>query len=376
MPVAYQVRVFSATGTLQAVLDLQEDVRTINIEHRVNYPSTLTLGLQGMAAPIQFFTLDAIVQVLRRVPEADLDWYTEFVGFHRTPEKQITTADNRIFTSYCRGLLDLIKRRSIRYKADTAGSSKGPDFADDIIKEYVYENAGAAATVANGRVSHGVTVGLVVAADASLAPIYEGANAWKNLLEAIRDIGQPNSVDFDVLWGGAAAPTTFTFETYYPQLGTDRRQGVGTPPMVFSPSLGNMANPTYTQSRTDEISSVAVLGPGEGVLRDVTLRTSLHTADSPWNVIEQDQDASSEDTTDALNAVGDGVLYDKRPAVSFTFDVLQTAQSTYGADYFLGDLVTGAFDDVSADVKIRAVSINVSGGQEQIKLELEEVVTT
>lgn len=367
MPAVYQVRVYSTNGTLQAVFD---DFRAATIEHRVNYASTLTLSLYELHYAVPFFTLDSLIEVRRQVPEAGLAWYTEYIGFHRTPQRQITSDNQRIFTSYSRGLIDLLNRRSIRYYADTDGSAKGPGNADDVMKDYVRENAGDLATVANRRVTNGVTPGLAVEPYTHRAPSYEGAHAWKNLLTALRDIGEPNHVDFDVLWTGR---TGWLFKTYYPFMGIDRRAGVGQEQVIFSPDFGNMLNPSYTQSRTDEVSSVLVLGPGEGPLRDTTLREDIiRKADSPWNLIEQDQDASNEDRLNALNAIGDGVLHDKRAAISLTFDVIQTPQATYGQHYKLGDLVTGRFSNIQTDVKIRAVTLNMSAPAESVRLELEE----
>lgn len=372
MPFAdYKIRIYSTAGVLQAELPLQYDARTINISHLVNYPSTATITAYGLASAIQYFTLDAIVEIQRKVEEAGLDWYTEFIGFHRSPQKQITTANNRIFTSYCRGLMDLIKRSQIRWYADTSGSAKGPAPADDIIKAYVRENAGILALASGGRVVDHVYSGLSVAVDSSQGPTIETAQAWQNLLAACRTVGESNQVDFDVLLS-SFSPLTFTFQTYYPQLGTDRRAGTAAP-QIFTPLMGNMEDPSYTQQRTDEITSALVLGPGEGPLRDTTLRVSAHSTDSPWNLIEDDIDASQEDRAVALQDIGDKLLYDKRAFISFPFTALQTPQSTYAKHYFVGDLVTAAFDDVSADVKIRGVNINVSGPEETVGLELEEI---
>jgi hypothetical protein len=367
MPVAYQIRVYSPTGELQAVTDR---FRALTIEHRTNIASTLTLSMYGLENIIQHFVLDAIVEVRRTFPEAGLDWYTEYVGFHRTPQQQITTGDSRIYTSYSRGLLDLINRRSVRYYADTEGSAKGPGAADDIIKQYVRENAGPLATVGNGRLSDGITPGLTIAPDLSEAPVYEGAHAWKNLLEAIKDIGEPHNVDYDVVWLGGAS---FEFRTYWPQKGTDRSAGQPDA-VVFGATQGNFSNPSHTISRTDEVTSVLVLGPGEGPLRDTTLVNAPVTTinESPYNLIEQDQNASQEDRLNALIAIGNEVLYEKRAALNFTFDPIQTPFSSYGKHYFLGDIVTSMMLGFQFNVKIEAVTVNVSDNAERITFELQE----
>src|SRR5688572_4573384 len=161
----YQVRVSDRSGVALAVTD---QFRSISIEHRINHPSNLQLVLPE-ANPLTEYLLpddscvDNIVEV-RRAALPSLNWYTEYLGFHRTAQEQVTEASQRIHTSFSVGLLDLIKRRTIRHYADTLGSAKGPLPADDVIKIYVDENAGPFATAgggpAPGRVTDGVTPGL------------------------------------------------------------------------------------------------------------------------------------------------------------------------------------------------------------------------
>jgi hypothetical protein len=93
---------------------------------------------------------------------------------------------------------------------------------------------------------------------------------------------------------------------------------------------------------------------------------------SPYNLIEQDQNASSEDRLAALIAIGNQVLYEKRALVNFTLNPIQTPYSAYHRHYFLGDIVTCQFGGVVANVKIRAITMALSENQESISLELEE----
>ncbi len=364
---AYQIRVYDTAGNIQVVLS---NYRDFTIDHHINGTSALTLNVYELDSAVAAFGLDSIIEVRRSEAVAGLDWYTEFIGFHRTAQRQITETNIRIFTSYTRGVQDLLNRRSIRYYQDSNGSAKGPAPADNIMKLYATENCGSLATLANGRLTNGVFTGFTVAANTSAAAVIDTANAWRNLLTTLQDLGQANKVDFDVVVT-SMSPPTFEFRTYYPFRGTDRR--VGTPnPLIFAPNFGNISGPSYVLHRTDEVSSVLVLGPGNGPLRDTTLRTSLFTGDSPWNLIEQDQDASTESRLIALQNIGDRVLYEKRPAATMNFKVIQTPASTYGMHYAVGDIVTGQFSNVSVNLKISSVSLNANNNAETLSLTLEE----
>lgn len=370
MPPAYQVRLYDWTGNLLAVT---QEFTSLTVEHRVNHVSNMQLVLHPDNDVHKALKVDYLLEVRRRVPEAGLDWYTEYVGFHRTPQRQITLGDHRIGTSFSVGLLDLIRRRSVLYYADTDGAVKGPGHFDDIIKQYVRENVGLATPPGPARVLSYTTPNLSVAVNQSLCPgTYEGGNAWRNLLETIQDIADPHNVAFDVKLA-SWSPLLFEFRTYHPIMGTDRRVGTAQP-MVFAPNLGNMNNPSHTLQRINEVTQGIVLGPGEGPLRDVTVVTSPHNLESPWNHIEETINASNEDREAALIDIGHGLLFDRRPAISFTFDAIQTPHSLYGKHYFLDDLVTGAFDEIVGDVRIRAVRLNIGQDSvETVTMELEEI---
>lgn len=372
MSVQAQLVVYDTAGNRVAIVTRW---RSLQIDRKVNQVGNLQVGLYSGDPAVQYLRqLDYIVEFRRRWPEAGIPWYTEFTAFTRTPEHQISEGNSRISTFYGRSLLDLVRRSSVLYYSDTPGSAKGPAPADDVIKELVSENIGPLALTSHARVRNHVFPGVSVAANTGQAASYTGAFAWRNTLDAVAEIGNANKVDFDVVWLGGAL---FEFRTYYPQQGTDRQEGTASP-VIFAPYLQNMTSPTYTLSRTDEANVALVLGPGEGPLRDVTIRTGVGQTDSPWNDIEIDIDASGEDKLAALNALGDQALHDKRAAVTMTFQPIQQPQSAYGKHYFLGDVVTGVFDLpdgtlLKSGVKIVGVSINVSDLREKITLQLENI---
>jgi hypothetical protein len=191
------------------------------------------------------------------------------------------------------------------------------------------------------------------------------------LLDLLQEISAVGAVDYDVVRTDVpgSGAVTFEFRCYSPQLGTDRSATV-----QFATQFGNMQNPYYTFSRTEEYNRIVVLGAGEDSSRRFVVEESAYTADSPWNLIEKSQDARQEDTLAALIATADAALATGAPQETLTFSVLQTAAYQYGRDYFLGDIVTAAFDDdISTTKKITGVTLNVSEGKEDIAITFSDL---
>ena len=344
----------------------------MELQKRVNTYDLLTYSMDGGDTRKTLFVKDALIEVWRRVQDGSSPWYRESTLMHRTPSRQITERGTRIFTSYSRGLLDLLHRREILYRAGTTFTLKGGP-ADTVMKAYVNENAGPGANNA-ARVADGVTTGFTVEPAAGIAPEWAGQRSWQNLLDVLQEIAADSGVDFDVVrtdtpGSGAAA---FEFRTYYPQLGTDRSATVH-----FATKFNNMQSPYYTNSSTEQVTRVAALGPGENTARRVIVEeNAAGIAESPWNTIERSQDARQEDTLTGLQSAATAVLAQAIPQEQFTFQIMQTDALQYGRDYFLGDIVTASFDDdITTTKKIVGVTINVSEGKEVVSCEFADVPT-
>lgn len=356
----YKVNLYNTSGVLQAVFT---NFDNLDIEHNLRKPSNMRLDIDGADERIALFTTDAIIEVMRRDDDLGIPWYTEYVGFHRTSQYQLTEGQHDKFTSFSRSPLDLIRRRAILYFAGYAKAGPG----DDVIKEIVLENAGAGATQPP-RLYPGVTLGLDVAVATSAGEDWNGERSWRNLLDVITEIGEATNVYFDVVWNGGQ---NFTFHTYYPRLGTDRTKGSAAP-AVFSPALANMEAPSYTKSRTEEANVIIVLGQGQESDRETLLVQSTADVDSPWNYIEETHDARQQDDAADLLSEGQETLKELEAKESFTFKAIQTPQLAYGKHYFMGDSVTAAFKNIERNVNITGIKIRVSAGREDIDVEFGE----
>lgn len=358
----YVVRLYSPlTGDLIAIFD---DFRFLQVERYLNSYDIVTLAIDGNDPRVTLFTLDAILEVWRRPDRVPQAWYRECTTLHRSPQNQVTEDHHAIFTSYSRGLVDLLRRRQIGYYANTAYTLKsGP--GEQVIKEFAEENAGPGANSIDRR-ADGTTLGLTIEASAGLGDLWSGARSWQNLLDVIQEVSLLTHVDFKIERVGFSG-RSFLFSTGYPQLGIDRSATI-----IFGLSLGNMLAPSYTLSRTEEITRVIVLGQGADVSRQVVVRESADVTDSPWNVIETSADARNQSTLDGLNAVGDVQLQKSKKQESFVFNVLQVTGVQYGVDYFVGDIVGAGFLSVNTTKKITAAKMNVSEGRETITIEFSD----
>ena len=131
----------------------------------------------------------------------------------------------------------------------------------------------------------------------------------------------------------------------------------------------NIVVTLYVQG-TDHASKINLPSTTENAIRDY--QTVLGENYSIYNDIEVFVNASNtEGTAEAYTDYGNRILLDYKAADSLAFKVIQTDACMYGRDYFLGDLVTGIYNDVEKVMKIKSVSISFEEGKEIINIELD-----
>lgn len=360
----YQVRLYNTAGNLQAVFD---NPNSIYYFKRINDFSYHIISIPSTDPRRALFTTDAILEVWRRAP--GIDWYIDYDGFHRTDQDQFTDPGLQNFTSYGRGFMDLLHRRSIAWFAGTSQDTK-TGFADDVAKAYVRENCGSLALAASGRLRDGAIPGFTVAANTSSAPSWSGSNAFENVLSVLQQITAAVPFDFTVT---RTPPTTWLFQTYYPRLGVDRTGAGAAAPVIFSLSHGNMSSPYAVMTRTDEVNAVIALGQGEGVNRNFAVRTDpFAIALSPWNDAEKTHDARNISDATALAQSADAELALLRATRHISFVNLESTGTMYGLDYNLGDLVVASFAGFQQTKKVIGIEVTVSQGKETIRMHFDD----
>jgi hypothetical protein len=346
----YQIRLFNTSGAQVAVLDHWDN---LEINKNLNGLHDHVLSFDLDDPRVDMFTLDSIVQVLRKYSGGN--WYEEYCGFHRTPHRTISEKGRKQFVSYGRSLVDLIRRRTIAYFATTAYTLKsGP--GETVIKSYVNENAGPLATDPP-RHTDGVTTGLSIEGDLGRGTNWFGQRSYRNLLEVVQEIALATGVVFEVVYTDNA---TFEF--------TVREKTANLTNLVFAPEMGNMAQPNYSYSRSEEGTVAIALGAGEDVSRNILVVTNSRLGDSPWNKCEMSVDARQEDTYNGLLSAAEEELVRSSAKENFSFLTLQTPSTMYGRDYNLGDTITARFGSVQTTKLITQVKIQVREHKENIQI--------
>lgn len=370
-PTIYELRIYNHAGQLVHVFD---SWRSCDYNLKINEVNDLTLTLNFNQTLYDLIKVDYLCEVRRNIGDG---WYTEEWFFMRTPQVQLTTTGTQILTLYMRGLMDLIDRRWLAYNARAPQAPAGTSdpvnkfgTADDVMKEYVNENAGPLATIANGRLRNGAFSNFVVVPPTSRGPYWHGARSYKALLNTLQEIGQAvepstidqhNYVDFAVTFEQSSQQ--FIFDTYYPQRGRDL-----TTTVVFNPDYGNVTDISHTYSRSEEVNAVIVNGQGAQDLRRHLILESLRKYDSPWNDRETIVDSRNQDLDSELLTVAQTTLIQLGATEAFVFTPQFSPNTQYGRDFKLGDRVSFRWLEFETTKKLVQVHVNMAEGKELIQL--------
>ena len=365
MGAEYRLDFYNTSGTLTAQVT---DYLALNYRKVVNAPGLLRFMLKGDSANIANLSDKGVVEVWRRNADIGLSWTRDFVSLFRGQED--VTSDARTFTANCPGILSMLRWRHVAWYAATANRSEFTSAkAETILKTLVSYNAGANATTGNGRYRAGVDGSSKLSGLYTVTIQADGANgntvsigcAWDNLLDTLQKVVDKGAGgDFDLV---KTAGTTFDFRWYTGQLGTDQTASV-----IFSLDRGNMAEVSYAYNRIDEATVAIVGGQGEQSNRVLATRTGADYSSS--NDIEVFVNGSSYTTSGALNAVGDGELFNRRARQVYAFKVLQAPNAYYGVHYNVGDLTTASTRGVSSTQKVLAANVEFSDKGESISTEM------
>lgn len=379
---AYQFRLThrSLSGTIkrQSITDFL----WLQYSKRVDAVGSLSFGLNGDHSALANLADKDQFEVWWRNVELGVDWHRDFIGIFREPDWQDDNEDQSLFETSCEGDKSILGWRQIGYRSGVDGFSKFTDVpAETAMKQLVFYNCTAAASVANGRIREGnmansLGITIQVATDKGSGNSITRSFANGNLLRVLHETLLPTAGGYFSL--ERIAPGVWEFDFHAEHLGQNK--SAGDEKVVFSKSRGNMINVRYRVRRTGA-ASVAIVG-GRGEADERAYEIAVGDDFAFGNDIETFVDARNE-ADDDLPQAGLAELYKGRATEELSFDVRQTPTVFYGPPvagkrtYQVGDLVAAEY---RGNERVRLISgvhiaVDVPGGSSpvEIKVTTEDV---
>lgn len=363
----YQLTVRSPIdGSVRIVLDGQsfDDCR---YSRALNDVGILAMTLPSDPGWPEIFTLDALVTIERTSPitgnlQTEEDYLVRLT--HRFRE-----GDQERFVVGGLSLNHLLARRIVDPADDPAaagGYSTKAGPADDILTDYVDEQAGASASVLRRFPSFTVAASTSVGSSAGRRLRYE------NLLEVCQDVANQSNVDFQTY---RLTGNTLRFVALPIGVNRTRTRNYPLSPFVeLNPNRGNLSDPSLLFDRKKEQNYVYALGQGPGENRILSKLQGEGITDSPYNRVEFTADIRSAERGDSQTIItgARAALYDKQARKEFTFKPTGTEPgNVYRLDWDIGDSLTCVWDDELIDLRVREVEISLDSSGETITPRLE-----
>jgi ReqiPepy6 Gp37-like protein len=252
----------------------------------------------------------------------------------------------------------LLDSRIIAYDAGTSYTDKAAAAADDQIKTFWKENAGASiVAVDRDGVETQADISAYVSTQANLgqgASVAKAA-ARRKLLEVAKELAEASTTAGTYLTFEIVAPTESTLElrTYAVSRGVDRRASTASP-VILSEQRGNLESAELLVDYHDQATFIVAGGSGEKADRLIaTTFDATRAGLSPFGRIERFADMANVGDLTSLQDDADAGLRDARPLILFTGNLVETPAFQRGIHYDLGDMLTAEHPRTRAQFDVR-----------------------
>lgn len=257
----------------------------------------------------------------------------------------------------------ILPSRVIPYNEYTSQTQK-VDYADDMMKELLSENAGAAAT----DTDRSLATYLSIQPDVAAAPIiFMEGMSQRYVLDVLTDIANASANDsvaptwlgFDIELADQLSGL-LEFRTYIGQRGVDHRFPNGNPPLLLSVEAGNLQNVETSVQYKDSASFVYARGAGVGTIAAVaTAQDDALIALSPFGRREKIVDGASIAGADALDFLARSELRNARPRQYMQANLVETNSTLRGVQWDFGDYCTANYKGLTFDVRVDKVAVTL-----------------
>ena len=368
----YQVLIASPVdGTTLAVLDASA-FNEIKYQRVLNGIAECSLTLPSTSPYADFLApVDTFIEIYRTNPLKPTTLIKEETFFQRSYDRLRQQNDDLLVVGG-KSLNYLLDGRVIDPDDDplsAGGYSTQAGKADDVLLYYANYNIGPLASTP--RQIQGLTL-----APSQQAGLPVGARLrHDSLLKTFQDLGFRGGVDFII-------ERTFLNNlllTILP-MGRDLRMSTNYPfaPFVLAdPDRGNLTDPNFTLDNKATGNFIYSTGQGQPPNQIVVKMAGDSVNDSPYARREFVNSANNIDKTDPLGQLTSAQieLRNRRPIKSFTFTPLSTQPgTTYRVDLDVADYITAKWGNVTENLRVSQVDIDVTSGGEQIAITVQLMV--
>ena len=324
--------------------------------------------------------------------------YIEYEAFHRTRVNSIFSTGTKQYSSFGRGLLDLMNRRIVAWRAGTPNRSEWDQIPVlRVMSDILSFNLVDSATIANGRLAEGnfesvhTNINYINSGTGlDRGELWSGEWSYRNVLQAMKSLSE---------WSKAnPKPSTeypngwWEIKGFYSDWSSGDVKhidlyaidgGIGkdkTATINFAPSLDNVKDLWLSYTRSEEITRVYGLGAGQQDQRQIAIAEAADKIyDSRWNVGEASIAAPQDAQGYALTHAANIELLKNRREWSATFTPYLHGPWRLGDPddynfYNLGDTVKVTYQGIEIDMRITAIDIMIGeNGKENIKLQFENI---
>lgn len=260
----------------------------------------------------------------------------------------------------------LLDRRIIAYAAGSIYAQKAATFADNLIKTFWAENAGASISGANRdgvETQADISAYVTMQANLSVGASVAKAAARRKLLTVAQELCEASTTAGTYLTFEIIAPSESTLElrTYATQRGVDRRASSGQP-VILREQAGVLENAQLEIDYHQEKTFVVAGGQGEGTDRLIaTTADTTRMGVSPFGRVETFADMSNVADATSLQDDADAGLRNARPIITFSGDLIETPALTRGIQFDLGDMLTAEDPQTHQQYDVRLDMIHEQG---------------
>jgi len=343
MSETWRIDIENHSGNIVASL---KNFQYFSCEIRVARRESFRIQLAYEDPQAQLILPDYIARVWYKNTTYNIPWTNIFNGIIKTPSGVFYSNGRKLKIFYGSGNNEIIDKALVMYPAGTPQAAKSGEPVA-IIEEYLRENIGVDALIANGRYfDHVNPITLNPIGVTSL--LYETDEAHSNLIKVLQDIRDYSYLNNDRIDFQAVYNENYTWRIDFGKIYQDKtingldintgKNGVGNVPIILSPKYNNLDGYVETFSRIAEENAILALGRYLGSSREtITVSDAASIAYSP---IAQREGLLQAQNTNDLSSVADATLRDRVGRVSLSMEPKLNEAFALFRDINVGDFFT------------------------------------